>query len=86
MVSPPGAVSRPGPSPYDPSLDSTIKNLLDQQADIQAKLAALLPQKYGPNVKAELDMLRHKLRVLRLFAAEEGGSRNAAFFCLREKR
>lgn len=56
--------------PYDPSLDPTIKALLDQQADIEARLAALLPQKYGPNVKVELDMLRHKLRILRAFAGD----------------
>ncbi|KAH6630659.1 hypothetical protein B0J18DRAFT_407882 [Chaetomium sp. MPI-SDFR-AT-0129] len=53
---------------YDPSLDPAIKQLLDQQAEIQARLAALLPQKYGPNVKLELDMLRHKFRVLRAYA------------------
>ena len=55
-------------APYDPSLDPAIKALLDQQADIQAKLAALLPQKYGPNLAVELDNLRHKLRVLRVYA------------------
>ncbi|KAH8893705.1 hypothetical protein GQ53DRAFT_95804 [Thozetella sp. PMI_491] len=53
---------------YDPSLDPAIKQLLDQQAEIQAKLAALLPQKYGPNIKVELDMLRHKLRALHAYA------------------
>lgn len=53
---------------YDPSLDPAIKQLLDQQAEIQARLATLLPQKYGPNVKVELDMLRHKFRVLRAYA------------------
>ncbi|OLN95898.1 Metallothionein expression activator 2 [Colletotrichum chlorophyti] len=52
----------------DPALDSAIRHLLDQQAAIQAKLAALLPAKYGPNVKLELDMLRHKLRVLEAFS------------------
>ncbi|KAK5654951.1 hypothetical protein OQA88_6708 [Cercophora sp. LCS_1] len=58
------------PPPYDPSLDPAIKSLLDQQAEIQAKLAALLPQKYGPNIKVELEMLRHKLRVLHAYAEE----------------
>nr|CAB97275.2 conserved hypothetical protein [Neurospora crassa] len=64
--------SAPPPSsvPYGPSLDPAIKHLLDQQAEIQAKLAALLPQKYGPNIKVELDMLRHKYRVLRAYADE----------------
>ena len=56
--------------PYDPSLDPAIKQLLDQQAEIQAKLAALLPQKYGPNIKVELDMLRHKHRALRAYAED----------------
>lgn len=54
----------------DPSLEPTIRALLEQQADIEAKLAALLPRKYGPNVRVELDMLRHKLRVLRAFASD----------------
>ncbi|EGZ76438.1 hypothetical protein NEUTE2DRAFT_98267 [Neurospora tetrasperma FGSC 2509] len=64
--------SAPPPSsvPYGSSLDPAIKHLLDQQAEIQAKLAALLPQKYGPNIKVELDMLRHKYRVLRAYADE----------------
>ncbi|KAK4187986.1 hypothetical protein QBC35DRAFT_216147 [Podospora australis] len=61
-----------GPShqlpPYDPSLEPAIKHLLDQQAEIQARLAVLLPQKYGPNIKVELEMLRHKLRGLRAYA------------------
>lgn len=52
----------------DPALDSAIRQLLDQQAEIQAKLAALLPVKYGPNVKMELSMLRHKLRVLQSYS------------------
>jgi regulator of replication initiation timing len=53
---------------HDPALDLAIKQLLDQQAEIQAKLAALLPEKYGPNVKLELEMLRHKLSVLQAYA------------------
>ncbi|EXF79616.1 hypothetical protein CFIO01_07298 [Colletotrichum fioriniae PJ7] len=52
----------------DPGLDSAIRQLLDQQAEIQARLAALLPAKYGLNVKLELDMLRHKLRVLQAYS------------------
>lgn len=58
------------PPPYDPTLDPTIKHLLDQQAEIQAKLAQLLPQKYGPNIKIELEMLRHKLLVLEAYATD----------------
>ncbi|KAJ4290155.1 hypothetical protein N0V88_006664 [Collariella sp. IMI 366227] len=59
--------SHPPHQQYDPALDPAIKQLLDQQAEIQARLAALLPQKYGPNTKLELEMLRHKLRVLRAY-------------------
>lgn len=55
----------------DPALESTIRALLDQQAEIEAKLAALLPQKYGANVSVELDMLRHKLKALRSFASDK---------------
>jgi hypothetical protein len=66
----PPVASAPHHQPYDPSLDPAIKQLLDQQAEIQARLAALLPQKYGPNIKLELEMLRHKLRVLRAYADE----------------
>ena len=69
------APQQPPPAPphqqqqhYDTSLDPAIKQLLDQQAEIQARLAVLLPQKYGPNIKVELEMLRHKLRVLRAYA------------------
>lgn len=68
---PSGAPTAPASAqhhPYDPSLESTIKQLLDQQAEIETRLAALLPQKYGPNIKLELEMLRHKLRVLQAYA------------------
>ncbi|KAK4231041.1 hypothetical protein QBC38DRAFT_355541 [Podospora fimiseda] len=53
---------------HDSSLESTIKHLMDQKEEIEAKLAILLPQKYGPNAKFETEMLRHKLRVLRAYA------------------
>jgi hypothetical protein len=58
------------PGAYDPSLDPAIRQLLDQQSEIQAKLAILIPQKYGSNVGVELSMLRHKLRVLETYALE----------------
>lgn len=54
----------------DLSPDPAIRALLDQQAEIEAKLAALLPRKYGPNIRLELHMLRHKLRALNAFASE----------------
>lgn len=68
------------PPPYDPALDPAIKQLLDQQAEIQAKLAQLLPQKYGPNIKLELEMLRHKLLVLEAYATD---NRELSFLTLR---
>lgn len=52
----------------DSSLDPTIRALLDQQAEIEAKIAALLPRKHGLDFKVELAMLRHKLKSLRAFA------------------
>ncbi|KAI1499665.1 hypothetical protein F5X99DRAFT_410852 [Biscogniauxia marginata] len=60
------------PTPgFDPSLDPTIRQLFEQQAEIQAKLAALLPAKYVPNSKLELEMLRHKLRALETYAQSQ---------------
>ncbi|XXG99062.1 Translation machinery-associated protein 22 [Hypoxylon texense] len=55
----------------DPSLDPTIRLLFEQQAEIQAKLAALLPAKYVPNSRLELDMLRSKLRSLETYAKSQ---------------
>ncbi|KAK4211733.1 hypothetical protein QBC37DRAFT_207212 [Rhypophila decipiens] len=55
-------------APFDPSLDPAIKHLLEQRREIEEKLAILIPQKFGPNIKLELDLLRHKLRVLRAYA------------------
>lgn len=55
----------------DPSLDPTIRLLFEQQAEIQAKLAALLPAKYVPNSRLELDMLRRKLRSLETYAKSQ---------------
>ncbi|KAL8304295.1 hypothetical protein RB597_004472 [Gaeumannomyces tritici] len=63
-------MDRDGSVAYDAALDPAIRALLDQQLEIQAKLAALLPRKYGPNVRLELDMLRHKLRVLHVYAED----------------
>lgn len=56
---------------FDPSLDPTIRQLFEQQAEIQAKLAALLPAKYLPNSKLELDMLRRKLRALEAYVKNQ---------------
>lgn len=75
------SASHPSHPSFDPSLDPTIKHLLDQQAEIQAKLDALLPQKYGANIKVELDMLRHKLRVLRAYADENREPSPILLYC-----
>jgi hypothetical protein len=60
----------------DPGPEVTIRQLLDrqaqlqdQQADVQVQLAALLPAKYGTNIKLELVMLRHKLHALQAYCA-----------------
>lgn len=64
-------VAAPG---FDPSLDPTIRRLFEQQAEIQAKLAALLPTRYVPTGRLELDMLRHKLRALEIYASSQSMS------------
>lgn len=46
-------------------IDGAIRRLLDQQADIRARLAVLVAAQHGLDLPQELDMLRHKLRVLR---------------------
>ena len=52
---------------FDPFLDPTIRDLFQQQAEIQAKIAALLPARYPPNTNIELDMLHHKFKALQSF-------------------
>ncbi|KAI1180489.1 hypothetical protein F4777DRAFT_585401 [Nemania sp. FL0916] len=72
------SVAAPG---ADPSLDPTIRRLFEQQAEIQAKLAALLPTRYMPNGQIELDMLRHKLRALELYARSQNLPGNVPVLC-----
>lgn len=45
-------------------LDLAIRQLLDQQAHIQSRLSVLLAAQQGVDMAVEVDMLRHKLRVL----------------------
>ncbi|SPN97801.1 uncharacterized protein DNG_01313 [Cephalotrichum gorgonifer] len=66
-------------APPDPGTESSIRRLLnrqvqltDEQAEVQAQLAALLPAKYGSNIKLELLMLRYKLHALRAYGALNG--------------
>ncbi|KAK2593594.1 hypothetical protein QQS21_008723 [Conoideocrella luteorostrata] len=47
-----------------PDLGVAIRQLLDQQAHIQSRLSVLLAAQHGVDLSVELDMLRHKLRVL----------------------
>lgn len=54
-----------GPDPFS---NPVVRDLLQQQADIQARLASLVPTEYAPNNLVELDMLRQKLRVLQAAA------------------
>ncbi|KAI8629236.1 hypothetical protein F5Y19DRAFT_485132 [Xylariaceae sp. FL1651] len=63
-------------SGFDPSLDPTIRRLFEQQAEIQAKLAALLPAKHMSSSRLELDMLRYKLRALETYAHSQNLSGN----------
>jgi len=53
-------------------LDLDIRQLLDQQADVQARLAALLAKQHGFSSPLELGMIRHKLHVLESLAAQYG--------------
>ncbi|ETS87534.1 hypothetical protein PFICI_01362 [Pestalotiopsis fici W106-1] len=64
-------------SVFDPALDHTIRQLFEQQADIQAKLAALLPAKYVPNSHLERNMLRLKLMALEIYAQNQNLSTTA---------
>ncbi|KAI2635021.1 hypothetical protein GGS21DRAFT_490230 [Xylaria nigripes] len=63
-----GETSVPG---VDSSLDPTIRQLFQQQAEIQAKLDALLPTRCMPSNWVEIDMLRHKLRGLETYARNQ---------------
>ena len=57
-------------SPHD--LDAVIQRLLDQQADLQARLSGLYVARYGFDARQELDMLRHKVRTLEIIADGQG--------------
>ncbi|RFU72379.1 zinc finger, c2h2-type integrase, dna-binding [Trichoderma arundinaceum] len=80
-----GSCSGPGSGPApDLDVDQAIRQLLDQQADIQARLAALMDARHvfhqGLDLSEELDMLRHKLRVLEHVVDHHGlASRVAPF-------
>lgn len=74
-----------GPTPdLDLDGDSAVGRLLDQQADIQARLAALLGSRHvshhGLSLPGEVDMLRHKLRVLESVVDHHGMSACFSFF------
>ncbi|GAP90464.1 putative zinc finger protein [Rosellinia necatrix] len=72
------SVAAPG---FDPSLDPTIRRLFEQQAEIQVKLAALLPTRYVPNGRLELDMLRYKLRALEAYARSQNLTGSVPVLC-----
>lgn len=59
-------------------VDVAIRQLLDQQADIQTRLAALLATAHRRLDPAlELDMLRHKVRILETVVDRHGASPRA---------
>jgi hypothetical protein len=53
-------------------IDLSIHQLLDQQADIQARLASLLSAQHGFNPPLELGLLRYKLDILENVASHYG--------------
>lgn len=55
-----------------PDLGVAIRQLLNQQADIQSRLSVLIAARHGLEIPVELDMLRHKLRVLEDLADHYG--------------
>lgn len=82
----------PGPAPassavpgaaYDPYSDPLVRSLLQQMNDLQAKLASLLPTRYGTAIGPELDMLRHKHRGLQAYADQHRKRRSLSPFSFR---
>lgn len=61
---PPTTAPPPQPHHQQSQVETEIRQLLDQQVNIQARLATLLAVQNGFNVSHELEMLRHKCRVL----------------------
>ncbi|KHN98533.1 Zinc finger, C2H2-type/integrase, DNA-binding protein [Metarhizium album ARSEF 1941] len=57
-------MSATGADSAAPDLGIAIRHLLNQQADIQSRLSVLIAAQHGLEIPLELDMLRHKLRVL----------------------
>ncbi|KAL2207369.1 putative C2H2 finger domain protein [Sarocladium strictum] len=55
-----------------PDIDTSIRQLLDQQADIRARLASLLATQHGFNPPLELGLLRHKTEILENVANYHG--------------
>ncbi|PHH59893.1 hypothetical protein CDD81_2412 [Ophiocordyceps australis] len=53
-------------------IDGAVRQLLDQQAMIQSRLAVLMATQHGLDVPRELDMLRHKLRIVRALTDQHG--------------
>lgn len=55
-------------------LDGAIRHLLDEQAAIQSRLAVLIAAQHGLDLPLELEMLRHKLRVVKALVDQHGMS------------
>lgn len=53
-------------------IDGAIRHLLVEQAAIQSRLAVLVASQHGLDLPLELDMLRHKLRIVKALVDEHG--------------
>ncbi|KAI0197759.1 hypothetical protein F4808DRAFT_289193 [Astrocystis sublimbata] len=65
----------------DPTVGPVIRQLLEQRAEVDAKLAALQPARYVPNIRVELNMLRHKTRALEEYCASQNLPGNFPVLC-----
>lgn len=61
-------------------IDAALRQLLEQQADIQTRISLLLAAQNGFDPSHELRMLLHKCRVLENFV-HDNGEFSQVFFC-----
>ena len=58
------ATSKPEPLDSIDDIDDAIRKLVEQQESIQLRLEGLYEARHGLNPSREVDMLKHKLRLL----------------------